>query len=74
MKTTSYNPSAIEIDFANALYALQKEIEKHIQDNQVIHVETIIKSDNPQVKFQLLDQDGDPHEVVIKIIQLPDKF
>jgi hypothetical protein len=74
MKTTSYNPSPLEIDLANALIILQKEIEKHLQGNQVIHVESQIKKDNPMVKFNLLDKDGDPHEIVVRIIQIPDKF
>lgn len=74
MKTSSYNPSPIEIDFANALFILQKELEKHLQDNQIIHVESNIKRDNPMVKFNLLDKDGDPHEVVVRIVQIPDKF
>jgi hypothetical protein len=29
MKTTAYNPSPLEVDFANALFILQKEIQKH---------------------------------------------
>lgn len=74
MKTTSYNPSPLEVDLANALFILQKEIEKHLQDNEVINVETNLKRDNPMVKFNLLDKDGDPHEIVIRIIQIPDKF
>ena len=74
MKTASYNPSPLEVDFANALYVLQKEIEKNLHDNQVIHVESQIRRDNPMVKFSLLDKDGDPHEVVVRIIQIPDKF
>ncbi|GIV36290.1 MAG: hypothetical protein KatS3mg032_0669 [Cyclobacteriaceae bacterium] len=74
MKTATYNPSPLEVDFANALYLLQKEIEKHLQDNQVIHVESSINRDNPLVRFNLLDKDGDPHEIVIRIIQIPDKF
>lgn len=74
MKTSSYNPSPLEVEFANALYVLQKEIEKNLKDNQVIHVDTQIKRDNPMVKFSLLDKDGDPHEIVIRIIQIPDKF
>jgi hypothetical protein len=74
MKTTSYNPSPLEVDFTNALFLLQKEIEKHLQDNEVIHVESNIGKDNPMVKFNLLDKDGDPHEIVIRIIQIPDKF
>ncbi len=74
MKTTAYNPSPLEIDFANALYVLQKELEKNLTDNQIIHVESNVKRDNPMVKFSLLDKDGDPHEVVVRIIQIPDKF
>lgn len=74
MKTSTYNPSPIEVDFANALYLLQKEIEKHLQDNEIVHVESNIKKDNPMVKFNLLDKDGDPHEIVVRIIQIPDKF
>jgi hypothetical protein len=74
MKTSTYNPSPIEVDFANALYILQNDIQKHLQDNQIIHVETVIRNDNPMVKFNLLDKDGDPHEIVVRIIQIPDKF
>jgi len=57
MKTSTYNPSPLEVDFANALFILQD-----------------IRKDNPMVKFSLLDKDGDPHEIVIRIIQIPDKF
>jgi hypothetical protein len=74
MKTDSYNPSPLEIDMANALFIVQKEIEKHLQNNEIVQVETNIKRDNPMVKFNLLDKDGDPHEIVIRIVQLPDKF
>jgi hypothetical protein len=74
MKTSSYNPSTLEVDFANALYILQKEIEKHLQHNTITHVETQLKRDNPMVRFSMVDKDGDPHEVVVRIIQIPDKF
>jgi hypothetical protein len=74
MKTASYNPSPLEVDFANAFYSLQKELEKHLQDNQVTNVETFLKRDNPMVRFSLVDKDGDPHEIVVRIIQIPDKF
>jgi len=74
MKTPAYNPSPIEVDFANALFILQKEIQKHLQGNEVVHVESNIKRDNPMVKFNLLDKDGDPHEIVVRIVQIPDKF
>ena len=74
MKTSAYNPSPLEVDFANALLVLQKELEKNLHDNQIINVESQIRRDNPMVRFSLLDKDGDPHEVVIRIIQIPDKF
>jgi hypothetical protein len=74
MKTSSYNPSPLEVDFANALYILQHEIQKHLQGNQVVNVETQLNKDNPMIKFNLLDQDGDPHEIVVRVIQIPDKF
>jgi hypothetical protein len=74
MKTSSYNPSPLETDFANALHILQEQIEKHLQDNQIVNVESNLNRDNPMVKFSLVDKDGDPHEIVIRIIQVPDKF
>ncbi|MCW5910659.1 MAG: hypothetical protein KIT62_06270 [Cyclobacteriaceae bacterium] len=74
MKTTSYNPSPLEVDFANALMILQKQIEEHLQDNEIVKAEPNITRDNPMVKFNLVDKDGDPHEIVIRIVQIPDKF
>ncbi len=74
MKTTSYNPSSLEVDFANALTILQKDIEKHLQNNQITHIEPNLTRDNPMVKFSLVDKDGDPHEIVVRIVQIPDKF
>ncbi|MTI38654.1 hypothetical protein [Fulvivirga lutimaris] len=74
MKTAQYNPSELEVNFARAIEDLQDQIEKHLPNNQVIKVENKISADNPLVKFYLLDNDGDPHELVIKVIQTPDKF
>ena len=74
MKTSSYNPSSLEIDFANALQILREHIEKHLLDNQITGVENRLGKDNPMVKFNLVDRDGDPHEIVVRIIQIPDKF
>jgi hypothetical protein len=74
MKTSDYNPSPLEVDFANALVILQKDIQKHLQANKVLNVESNINRDNPMVKFSLVDKDGDPHEIVVRIIQIPDKF
>lgn len=74
MKTSSYNPSSLEVDFANALQIIQKEIEKHLQNNKITNVENHLRKDNPMVKFSLVDKDGDPHEIVVRIIQIPDKL
>lgn len=74
MKTTSYNPSNLEVSFAHAIEDLKSQIEKLIPDNEIIKIENKIKADNPLVKFYLLDKDGDPHEIVLKIIQTPDTF
>jgi hypothetical protein len=74
MKTAAYNPSSLEVDFANAMIILQKDIQKHLQGNQIVNIESNINRDNPMVKFSLVDKDGDPHEIVVRIIQIPDKF
>ncbi|MEP2774256.1 MAG: hypothetical protein ABJH05_19015 [Fulvivirga sp.] len=74
MKTSSYNPSDLEVAFAQALEDLKDDIQKRLPDNEIIKIENKIKEDNPLVKFYLLDKDGDPHEIVIKVIQTPDRF
>lgn len=74
MKTTSYNPSPLEVEMVNILNELQTSIDSKLKDNEIIKVENKIHEDNPIVRFFLLDKDGDPHEVVFKIIQTPDKF
>jgi hypothetical protein len=74
MKTSAYNPSSLEIDFVNALHIMQEQIEKHLKDNKIVNVESNLNRDNPMVKFSLVDKEGDPHEIVIRIIQIPDKF
>jgi hypothetical protein len=74
MKTSTYNPSSLEVDFVNALHILQEQIEKHLKDNKIVNVESNMNRDNPMVKFSLTDKDGDPHEIMIRIIQIPDKY
>ena len=74
MKTSTYNPSSLEIDFANAFQILREDIEKHLHNNQITKVENHLGKDNPLVKFNMVDKDGDPHEIVVRIIQIPDKF
>lgn len=72
MKTTSYNPSQLEVEFANALTVLKDQIEQHLSGNKILHIEGKNQVDNPILTFRLKDEDGDEHEMVVKIIQRPD--
>lgn len=74
MRTISYNPSPIEVDFAEAFEALQMELQKKLDGLTIVKIENEITADNPLIRFYVKDKDGDPHEVVIKVIQKPDKF
>jgi hypothetical protein len=74
MKTTVYNPSTIETEIAGARVNLQKEIEKHLKEKSIRQASADLSQDNPSVKFNVVDNDGDHHEIVIKIVQIPDKF
>lgn len=74
MKTKSYNPSQLEVDFSRALTALKDEIEKHLSGNKIINIDDRQNQDNPMVLIKTEDEDGDQHELVIKIIQRPDEY
>lgn len=74
MKTKNYNPSLLEVEIAKSIAYLEKEISKELSTNEIIKIENRIHEDNPLVHIHLLDDDGDPHEVILKIIQKPDKF
>jgi hypothetical protein len=73
MKTTSYNPSPLEIEWANALSKIPSEIEKHLSGNRIVQAICDLTQDNPAVKIQLVDPEGDHPDVVVRIVQLPDK-
>lgn len=74
MKTDKYNPSSLELDLANAMVILEKEIEKHLQDNKIVKIDPDLSSNNPTVTFTLEDSDGDSHELIVRIFQVPDKY
>jgi hypothetical protein len=74
MKTTVYNPSPIETEIANALISLQKEIEKQLKNKTITSISADTMQDNPSVKLNLVDNDGDHHEVIVKVVQIPDKI
>ena len=74
MKTILYNPSQLEIAMANALTALQPEIEARLDQVIIKQIDAVTSTDNPFLIFKLEDADGDLHEVVVQIIQRPDNF
>lgn len=69
MKTTSYNPSQIELEFAQAIKDLTKELQGKIKSTKIVEVQNNLKEDNPTLVFKLEDKEGDKHELVVKFIQ-----
>lgn len=73
MRTTYYNPSTLEVKFAQALEELTPQLEKKLNEGErVIDIESVLDADNPMVIYRLEDKEGDEHEVVVQIIQRPD--
>jgi len=73
MITKDYNPSPIEVKFAEAMCGLQNQIEEQLGIYNVTKIESNTNLDNPTINFHLKDADGDNHEVILKIIQKPDQ-
>jgi hypothetical protein len=73
MKTVNYNPSPIEVMCAQIITEMTDQINKKLDGYTITKIENNIKKDNPTVDILMKDKDGDEHEVVIKIIQKPDK-
>ena len=73
MKTSDYNPSPLEIRFANTLRELKDEINNKMDGFRIFKIEDDLKKDNPTVHFSLEDKDGDLHQLVVKVIQRPDR-
>lgn len=73
MKTKSYNPSTLEVEFSKALTELKGEIEKYLTGNKILGIEDRSSQDNPMLIFKTEDEDGDTHELVIKVIQRADE-
>ena len=72
MITKDYNPSPIEVRFAEIICELKDEINEKLQNYDISRVENNIQLDNPTVDFFLSDTEGDEHEIILKIIQKPD--
>ena len=72
MITKEYNPSPLEVRFAEILCELKDEINKKLEIFDVFRIESNTEIDNPTIDFFIRDNDGDEHEVVLKIIQKPE--
>jgi len=74
LKTESYNPSNFEVQVAKSLTRLKDELEMGFTTNKIVGIDASLELDNPIVTIKTQDEDGDHHELVIKVIQRPDKF
>lgn len=73
MKTQDYNPSLLEVEFVKILVRLKDELSSGLSTNNVQEI-TTKPGDNPSLIIKTMDEDGDHHEIVIKVIQKPDRF
>jgi molecular chaperone GrpE (heat shock protein) len=74
MRTTSYNPSKLEVALTDALSQLTEQLNSKLGKYTVESIKTKTREDNPSLVLSILDEDNDPHTVVVKIIQRPDNF
>ncbi|QHT71546.1 hypothetical protein GXP67_35230 [Rhodocytophaga rosea] len=73
MKTIHYNPSLIEVEFAKIIADLKEEIQKKSAFNTIEEIENNSTKDNPHLVFNLIDTDGDRHELIVQFIQRMDE-
>lgn len=69
MKTQNYNPSPWEQTFAQIITDLKDNIQNQLSEAKIIGVQADLESDNPSVRFNLEDDDGDPHDIVVRVIE-----
>lgn len=74
MKTTSYNPSELEVEIASIIEQMKDQINVNLKDRTIIAVEHDLSIDNPQLYFTVQDNDGDIHKVALTLIQKPDEY
>jgi len=74
MKTTSYNPSSLEVEIATIIEKLKDQISDHLQNRKVLTVEHKLTADNPLILLTIQDHDGDIHKITLKLIQKPDDY
>lgn len=73
MKTKSYNPSPLEVEFVNIIESLQMNINEKLENGQVESFKHKLDLDNPILQANIIDSDGDKHTLILKVIQKPDE-
>jgi hypothetical protein len=74
MKTRSYNPSPLEVEFVQVIASLKDHINEKLTNCEIESFDQRIDIDNPILKAYLIDTDGDKHTVILKVIQKPDEI
>lgn len=74
MKTTSYNPSTLEVEIAKIIEKLKDHITAELPNRKIISVDHDLEMDNPVLHLTIQDDDGDLHKMVLKLIQKPDEL
>lgn len=75
MRTENYNPSVFEVKLAKAIMSCTKKLQEELgEDVRIIDSVENYQIDNPMITLHLEDGDGDVHELVIQVIQRPDKI
>ncbi len=69
MKPTQFNPSPLEVEFANAISDFKEQLVQKLTNMHLENIETHLNKDNPHVLFMLKETDGTRHEILIKCIQ-----
>ena len=74
MKTKSYNPSPLEVEFVNVIESLLHNINEKLENSKIRSFEDNIESDYRILNANIIDVDGDKHTVILRVIQKPDDF
>ena len=73
MKTKTYNPSPLEVEFVNVIESLKININEKLENSEIKSFEHKLDLDNPILKANVVDNDGDRHTLILKVIQKPDE-
>ena len=72
MKTVTYNPSPLEVEFVSCIKENKEELNRKLNGRSITQIEQKINADNHTLKVHVQDDDGDKHLLIIKLIQKPD--